>query len=391
MKKNLIHHLIWALIAIAAFRVGSVVTSSEQSANSDPDKATSSRLSSRQTADPDSPANSKSSRAKSSRSATSPGEATILSETDITELGEELRTAKGPIARRLVFAEILKNLTPENARLMREQIAHLPQDSSEFREFHYAWGSMAGQEAVTHGADTPKRDMAASLAGWASADPSAAMAYFNSLSPEAQSNGTHMKWGAAFGLADADPRLALEFATERMNNGDKEASKMVHIATGAVLRSGDREELTAFLAETPEGEPTIQAHQHAARELAKTDPAGTVEWAQNLPEGDGRNHALGSSFHIWAGRSPEEAAKAISSVPADQRDAATYGYATRVVHDDPAVGVEWAANIQNPDARGRALVDTGRVFFRRAPNAAREWLATANLPEESVQKITGGK
>ena len=60
-----------------------------------------------------------------------------------------------------------------------------------------------------------------------------------------------MKWGAAFGLADANPQLAAEFAIERFQNGDKEASKMIHIAASAALRSGDREEITSFLAAVP--------------------------------------------------------------------------------------------------------------------------------------------
>ena len=77
---------------------------------------------------------------------------------------------------------MLKQLTPDNARQLREQIAHMSQDSAEFREFHYAWGAIAGDEAILHGKDTPKRDMAASLAGWASEDPQSAMAYFDNLS-----------------------------------------------------------------------------------------------------------------------------------------------------------------------------------------------------------------
>jgi|TARA_B110000881_G_scaffold217288_1_gene234458 hypothetical protein len=391
MKKNLIHHLIWALVAVTAFVVGSQLTKPDESKTASPSKSASTRLSDRQSENPDSSPGEKKARTKSSRTSSTSDQPTILSDADITELGEEFRAAKGPIARRLAFSEMLKNLTPENARLMRENIAHLSQDSAEFREFHYAWGSMAGQEAIIHGSDTPKRDMASSLAGWAASDPASAMAYFDTLSPEQQSSGTHMKWGAAFGLADANPQLAAEFAIERFQNGDKEASKMIHIAASAALRSGDREEITSFLAAVPEGEMSIQAHQHAARELAKDNPANTVEWAVDLPEGDGKNHAVGTSFHMWAGRSPEEAAAAIASVPAADRDAATYGYATRVVHDDPVVGVEWASNIQNPEARGRAMIDTGRVFYRKDREAAQEWLNNANLPEESVQKIIGEK
>ncbi len=388
MKKNLIHHLIWALIAIAAFLVGSHLTSDDSKNPSSKETATS--LSIRgANENPSSPLEQNSPRSKSTRSSSSTTQATTLSESDIAELGQEFRSAKGPIARRLIFSEILKALTPENARLLREQIAHLPQDSAEFREFHYAWGAIAGQEAVLNGKNTPKRDMAATLAGWAATEPTSAMAYFDSLSPEEQSGSNHMKWGAAFGLADADPQLAAEVAIERFQNGDKEAGKMIHIATTAALRSGDPEEITHFLAKLPDGEMNLQAHQHAASELSKNDPDGTIDWALALPESDGKNHAVGSSFYAYANRNPEQAAEAINRIPADQQDAARYGYALRAVHDDPVVGVEWAASISNPDARGRALIDTGRTFFHRDPDAAQAWLATSDLPPEAIQKITG--
>ncbi|MFT6179053.1 MAG: hypothetical protein ACJAQT_001574 [Akkermansiaceae bacterium] len=392
MKKNLFFHLIWALVAMTAFIIGSRVTQADDDGTNSSSPPSPSQLSTRQFSTDGSPEQGGPTGTKSSSlRSSSQSPSTSFTDADITELGEVFRMAKGPIERRLAFSEMLKNLTPENARLMREQIAHLPQDSAEFREFHYAWGAIAGQEAITHGKDTPKRDMAASLAGWAASDPTSALAYFNQLSPEEQSSGTHLKWGAAFGLADVDPQLAAAFALERFQNGDKEAPKMIHIAASAILRSGDREEATDWAANIPEGTLQNQAFERLAGEYAKEDPASTVEWAVDLPEGEGKNHAIGTSFHHWAGRSPEEAAAAIASVPAADRDAATYGYATRVVHDDPAIGVEWATSISDPEARGSALVDTGRIFYRKDREAAQEWLATANLPEESVQKITGGK
>ncbi|MFT6861668.1 MAG: hypothetical protein ACJAVK_000221 [Akkermansiaceae bacterium] len=392
MKKNLFFHLIWALVAMTAFIIGSRVTQADDDGTNSSSPPSPSQLSTRQFSTDGSPEQGGPTGTKSSSlRSSSQSPSTSFTDADITELGEVFRMAKGPIERRLAFSEMLKNLTPKNARLMREQIAHLPQDSAEFREFHYAWGAIAGQEAITHGKDTPKRDMAASLAGWAASDPTSALAYFNQLSPEEQSSGTHLKWGAAFGLADVDPQLAAAFALERFQNGDKEAPKMIHIAASAILRSGDREEATDWAANIPEGTLQNQAFERLAGEYAKEDPASTVEWAVDLPEGEGKNHAIGTSFHHWAGRSPEEAAAAIASVPAADRDAATYGYATRVVHDDPAIGVEWATSISDPEVRGSALVDTGRIFYRKDREAAQEWLATANLPEESVQKITGGK
>lgn len=333
-------------------------------------------------------------RVKSTRSKSKSGsetkESSTLTEEGIAELGAIFKDGN-LIERRLAFAEMLKQLTPDNARQLREQIAHMSQDSDEFREFHYAWGSIAGDEAILHGKDTPKRDMAASLAGWASEDPQSAMAYFDNLSAEEQSDGTHMKWGAAFGLADADPQLAAEFAVERSQSGDKDADKMIHIAAAAALKSGDQEEVTQWASNIPEGDLQNTAFERIAGDYAKEDPAKAVEWASNLPEGEGKNHAVGSSFHQWANRDPKEAANAISTLPFDQQDPATYGYATSVVHKEPAAGVQWAANIKDPEARTNAMVDTGRVFYRRDREAAQEWLATSNLTEDSIQRITGGK
>ena len=392
MKKNILHHLIWALVAITTFVVGSKMNSSNPEQSAESKRGLQSSSSSRRVVT--SAENDSNSRVKSTRSKSKSGseikESSTLTEEGIAELGAIFKDGN-LIERRLACAEMLKQLTPDNARQLREQIAHMSQDSAEFREFHYAWGSIAGDEAILHGKDTPKRDMAASLAGWASEDPQSAMAYFNNLSAEEQSDGTHMKWGAAFGLADADPQLAAEFAVERSQSGDKDADKMIHIAAAAALKSGDQEEVTQWASNIPEGDLQNTAFQRIAGDYAKEDPAKAVEWASNLPEGEGKNHAVGSSFHQWANRDPKEAANAISTLPFDQQDSATYGYATSVVHKEPAAGVQWAANIKDPEARTNAMVDTGRVFYRRDREAAQEWLATSNLTEDSIQRITGGK
>lgn len=392
MKKNILHHLIWALVAITTFVVGSKMNSSNPEQSAESKRGLQSSSSSRRVVT--SAENDSNSRVKSTRSKSKSGseikESSTLTEEGIAELGAIFKDGN-LIERRLAFAEMLKQLTPDNARQLREQIAHMSQDSAEFREFHYAWGSIAGDEAILHGKDTPKRDMAASLAGWASEDPQSAMAYFNNLSAEEKSDGTHMKWGAAFGLADADPQLAAEFAVERSQSGDKDADKMIHIAAAAALKSGDQEEVTQWASNIPEGDLQNTAFQRIAGDYAKEDPAKAVEWASNLPEGEGKNHAVGSSFHQWANRDPKEAANAISTLPFDQQDSATYGYATSVVHKEPAAGVQWAANIKDPEARTNAMVDTGRVFYRRDREAAQEWLATSNLTEDSIQRITGGK
>lgn len=383
-------HLIWALVAMAAFFFGFRWPDDQGDQPASRGGEARTRItrewvrSARQ--NPEASRSSRRSRLRDSEIA----RAGALSLEDLAELGRTFKEGN-LVERRLAFAEILKNLTPENALALREHVADLPQDSPEFREFHYAWGAVAGDEAISHGKDTPKRDMAAALAGWASADPSAALAYFDGLSPEEQNNGALMKWGAVFGLADADPQLAAEFARRRFQEGDKDAPKMINIAAATVLRTGDREEATQWAERVPEGELQNAAFQQLANEFAREDTAEAVAWATALPEGEAKGHAVGSSFHQWANRDPEGAAQAIAALPTSQQDAATFGYATSVVHKEPAVGVQWAATIADAEARKRALIDTGRVFYRRDRNAAREWLSSVDLSEEAVQQITGEK
>lgn len=396
MNKQVLYHCGWALVAITSFVIGSQFSSkSESDPNNDTSNSTSgvSLRSGSSAGGSDSADGTSSSRKRTvrTRGGSDSENAGPLSEADIKELGQEFRLAKGPIAKRLIFGEILKALTPENAELMRKNIEHLPADSPEFREFHYAWGSIAGKIAIDHGAETPKRDMAASLSGWAAADPAAAMAYFNSLSEKAKNGGNYMKWGAVYGLADADPNLASEFAAERFANGDKEARKMISIVADKVIDIGDREVATEWAQNIPEGDLQNSAFQKIGYEYARDDPEGAAEWATNLPNGEGKEKAIGSTFYAWAGRSPEKAAEAISNLPNDQRDSARYGYATRVVHDNPAMGVEWAAAISDPKDRNNALVNTGRVYMRKDKAGATEWLQNSGLSPEDQARIRGKK
>ena len=396
MNKQVLYHCGWALVAITSFVIGSQFSSNNESDPSNDTSNSTSGVSLRSGSSAggsDSADGTSSSRKRTvrTRGGSDSENAGPLSEADIKELGQEFRLAKGPIAKRLIFGEILKALTPENAELMRKNIEHLPADSPEFREFHYAWGSIAGKIAIDHGAETPKRDMAASLSGWAAADPAAAMAYFNSLSEKAKNGGNYMKWGAVYGLADADPNLASEFAAERFANGDKEARKMISIVADKVIDIGDREVATEWAQNIPEGDLQNSAFQKIGYEYARDDPEGAAEWATNLPNGEGKEKAIGSTFYAWAGRSPEKAAEAISNLPNDQRDSARYGYATRVVHDNPAMGVEWAAAISDPQDRNNALVNTGRVYMRKDKAGATEWLQNSGLSPEDQARIRGKK
>ena len=167
---------------------------------------------------------------------------------------------------------------------------------------------------------------------------------------------------------------------------------MMHLIAGAHFRSGDPTQATNWIESIPESDLKNTTMHRVAGEIANTKPRQALDWLQNTPQNESRSHGIGATLHTWAGKSPEKAADYIATMPpSEDRDAATYGYATRVVHDDPAVGVEWASNISNPESRNRALIDTGRTYYKKDREGATAWLSTSGLTPGQQKKITGGK
>jgi hypothetical protein len=393
MKKSHLIHLGWAIVALVSFLMGSQFLGDssgeiEKSKSAAGARSDSPGLSNR-SADA-----GKGGSARSSRNRSGDGSATSnitgsnpLSEAQISQLGLDLRKTRNPLERREIFGQLLASLTVENAKTIREQIAHLDSDSSEFRDFHYAWGAIAGKEAVLNGAETRERDMATTLAGWAGADPDAALAYFNGLSEEEKKNN-ELKWGTAHGLADADPNLAVQFALERHEGGDRDAGKLVDLAAREVLRSGTVADAAQWATTIPEGPLQAAAISRVSREYADENPVEATQWASTLPAGDGKNKALWNSFREWAGEDPEAAAGKLNSMNSSpERDSAAYGYANRIAWDDPAAAIDWAGTISNENTRQRAVIESARVYYRKDPEAAKQWLSASGLNEKQQADI----
>ena len=388
-------YIAWALVAAATFLIGTKLDRSDETESAQSrDQATTLSSRSSRADNRGVGRNIRGGKTNPESRRPSGGENRFTSETPLAELRAALKSGD-LVERRLAFTTILEKLTPENARELRELIADLPQSSSQFRdEFHYAWGIVAGVEALNSLNDIdPDNDMAKNdkaaewaLTGWASQNPSAALTYFEGLSPEEQNNAS---LSTANGLADADLDLAVKFALAREQSGDKYARDLMIGAADVVLRSKDPTEAAEWASAIPEGPLQSAAFGWLAKGYARTDPAEAVAWATNLLDGNGKNSAMRESFNQWAGEDPQAAANRLNSLPeSPARDSATYGYATSICSRDPLAAVDWATSIQNADSRNRALVDVGRVFCTLYRDAANEWIATAGLPEDVVRKIT---
>ncbi|MEM0895970.1 MAG: hypothetical protein AAGJ79_03715 [Verrucomicrobiota bacterium] len=428
MGKKMIIHSIWFAAVVAAFAVGSYQSEKRwarrASLNGGMDQAGTSDLirlraaSAKEMADLDgddvaaNPIFGEATELDSSRS---------LSEDEINKLGEKFRTELDPVARRLAFAQLLEGLTVDNALLVREQIEHLSERSGEFLEFHYAWGAIAGQDSVLHGQDTEKKDMAATLAGWASADPYAAMKWFNEFAQNEDNNSQALLGGLIHGLANEDFGTATDFVFNLADSGNRKAEEMLRLISSKVLRTMSAEDAAAWAEDLPEGklrasamdrvahdyvgdDPVAAATwaeqfvgtEHAARvieevgdEWAERDPVASINWLESLEDSDGKMMAFRSAVGEWVKRDPKAASEYILNIPrnAPERDPAIRGFVSRLVHEDPVSAITWAGEISDAGQRESTIVSAGRQYLRQDPAAAMEWLLGSGLPMEVQGRV----
>ncbi len=241
----------------------------------------------------------------------------------ITALGIDFRTAVDPLLRREAFAKLLAGLTAENALEIRKQIEHLDADDPGFRDFHFAWGKIGGAEAVLHGAETGKRDMGATLAGWASADPAAARAWFDSLDKKDGKGSEKLKEAFVHGLAIADPTKATEYVMELGAAKDPRAKEMMSIVAEKILTAGGRDSATSWARGLPDGDLRSHALYEIARTQARQDPAAASAWAAPLASGPGGTAMVYGISSEWASRDGAAAAKWLDTLSGNQ--GASYG------------------------------------------------------------------
>ena len=424
-QKVRIVHVTWFLIAVIAFVIG-FRRSPSQSEHVDLDESSQSLASS--TTWVRSPGSSETEADISKEVSRS----TALREQDIRALGEKLRQSRNPIELRLAFSKLLEGLTQENALLVREQIAHLDHRSAEFREFHYAWGAIAGAEAALFGAETEEDDMSPALAGWANANPSEALAWFDNLDmasnpafdsllkernlkPEALRN--HLMRGLVQGLASAAPDKAIAYVTGQTEAGNKAAYGMIHTIAESVLRTDKPAQAAHWADSLAEGhvrnlalrrvadryvDEDLQAAAEWATQYpdnagviaevgenwAHRDPQAALEWLTTLPEGKGQDAGMHQALREWTDEDPVAASEYLATMPASPaKDAAIMGFANRLAYEDPAAAIAWAETIATSEGRNTALAVVGRNWASKDPQAAAAWAASSGLPENVQQSI----
>ena len=430
MRNSLFLHGTWLLVAFVAFMAGSMNSSRDRSAeatNPQTSKAFQgkksesavSSLNPRQShlspedREKDLPASSALGRTTGLPAFTSKP----LSEWDISQLGQMMTKDSNPIRRRMAFSRLLQGLTPDNAKQIREQVMSLHHDSSEFRDFHYAWGAISGAEAVLHAQETKERDMDVTMSGWASAQPDDAFNWVNDQDPGLRDR---FKGSMIAGIADSNPATATDYAYQLESMGDKNADRMLSIVASRVLRSEGHLEASIWAENLPDGSMRAAAldrvahdyvahdpeeaaswaerfagQTHNARvieevgdEWAERDPIAAINWLNTLEAGKGKSEGLSSAFGEWAKRDPTAASQHLVNMPdSPDRDSAISGFSRRISSENPQAAIAWAAEINDANVRENALVRAGQSMFRRDASSTREWLSTSGLSAAAQEQI----
>ena len=424
MKSSVVVHACWFGAVVAAFACGKMLSGNDHNPENDPERASAklANIAADNAAmgSPIALATGRSEAIDRPIGWSSADSRMPLTEEEIEELGIQFKNQRDPIQRRLAFARLLEGLTVENAKLIREQIAHLDSRSSELREFHYAWGAIGGLEAVLNGADTRERDMAATLAGWASADPEIALGWFNNHEKSDKFNSNELKMGLVHGLANTDTDTATSFVFQQAKGGDKQAEEMLGIVTRKILQATAPAEAADWASSLPAGKLRASAmdrvaheyvqkdpkaaaawaqqfagEEHSARvieevgdEWAERDPVASVAWLESLEPSEGKSQGLGSALGEWVRKDPLAASQYLAKMPnSPERDSAISGFASRLAWEDPASAITWAEEIADTGTRNRTLVQTGQALFRRDAEAARLWLPSSGLSPEAQEKV----
>jgi hypothetical protein len=428
MKKPLMIHACWAIAVLAAFGMGSRNSgpAADGSAGA-PGGPASSRLAGRS---PDSGVESLPTRRGDRRAAKRDSSqlgrlfgAVMPTDGDLDALAEQALRDPNPITRRLAFARLLESMTPENAGSIRAQLVALGADPDQWQDFHYSWGAIDGKAAFDHAAETPERDLAITMTGWAAANPAEALALLDNLPEKLRGKRDELTASVVSGLAHKDRGSATDLVLRLGQEGNGRAGNLMEIVANEALRAEGPEAASRWSESLPDGPLKGAAMSRVADAYARTDPEAAARWAQgfagesygalaveqiggrwaqsnpvaavgwleSLPAGNGQTTGLRNAFGDWEDRDPIAAGEYLMKMPpSDQRDSAISGFATGYAWQNPQVAIAWAQDIRDPALRESSLTRAGQAYFQRDPDNARSWLADSGLSEKARQQVLSG-
>ncbi len=419
MKPNLKFHGFWALAVLLGFGLG--WKTSRPASSSTADEAAAALKSQRESRTTGNETAGTTTRRE--KRATDPAENSALgrlfglvggTEGGLEALFNQALRDPNPIMRRIAFSKLLESMTAENAASMRDQMVAIGAEPDQMRDFHYAWGALDGKAAFESASNSPERDLAATMTGWAAANPAAALALLDNLPTALQGQREELVASVVEGLADNNRALATDYVLQLARDGNGQAANLIGIVTNETLRAEGPEAASRWTESLPAGpmkstamgrvanayvrtnpeaaarwvsgfaneEYAASAIEQTGRGWARDNPVAAVGWLETLPPSSGQTAGLRSAFSDWEDSDPAAAGEYLTKMPlSPQRDSSISGFATGYAWQNPQLAIQWAQEIRDPALRESSLTQAGRAFYRRDPNGALAWMENSGLPE----------
>lgn len=369
-----------------------------------------------------------------------------ISPEDMRAAIKELSEVNDPLLRQKMFAELLENLTAENAKdaflALYENRGGGSMGRGRDQEMGLlanVWGRIDGAGAMAalkeiaenigdddrrggRGGRRPGRlggEMIGALSGWATVDSAGAMAYLDTLEAGREKgmagfgvlqgllvNGVDDAMSFVQGLsADGTDGRAKEMymgmiAEEMLEQGVDSAKSWVDsisdldLKSGALTRltmelmQGDREETAAWLLQYGGDDAAAGAVNRFTDSWSRDDPEAVLEWADQLT-GKPKAEAYEEAMESWTREDPIAAGEYLATLPASAaRDAATGAFAERVSREDPETAMEWAGTISDLDLRNETIIEVAQDWYRSDRAATETWMQTSGLSAEVLAQIT---
>lgn len=315
-----------------------------------------------------------------------------LSQKRIQELALEAVRDPNPLKRSLAFSRMLESITPETAPLMMQSLMDERADRDELRLFRYAWASIdpegAIQQAMTYDDKRRQHDaLEESITGWASTSPEEAMAWVDAI--EDPKERERFRDDLVSGMADHDIAGATDYVVELAAAGDQRADDYLEDVAREQLRNGNLQHSVQWAEDLPEGELRGQAMDAVANRYVNQDPEAAAAWAARYAEEDYAARVVEEVGDEWAERDPVASVDWLASLPEGrgQREG-IHSALGEWARDDPTAASSYLANLDSSPFRDAAASGFSRAIARENPTAAIAWAEAIGETEARINTLT---
>jgi hypothetical protein len=114
------------------------------------------------------------------------------------------------------------------------------------------------------------------------------------------------------------------------------------------------------------------------------DPEAAMAWLASLPAGDDRDDGVAESFRTWSRRDQASAHAWVEKTDIQRwNEPALAVYARAIARERPKEAIELARRLTDESWREPTTVVIGQFWSGQDPEAAKAWLAQADLPEHT--------